>query len=58
MKNNIVVPQKLKIKLLHDVAIPLLGIYSAKTVMQKDTFIPVFTAALFTTGRGSNLNIH
>ena len=32
-----------------DPAIPLLGIYLEKTVIQKDTCMPVFTAALFTT---------
>ena len=31
----------------YDPAIPLLGIYPDKTLIQKDTCIPVFTAALF-----------
>ena len=35
-------------KLPYDPAIPLLGIYSEKTIIQKHTRIPVFIAALFT----------
>ena len=41
-------PPKLEIELLYDTAIPLLGIYPEKTVIQKDTCTPMFTAALFT----------
>ena len=41
-------PKKLKIELLYDPAIPLLGIYPNKTIIQKDTCTPVFIAALFT----------
>ena len=40
--------KKLKIELPYDPAIPLLGIYLEETIIQKDTFIPVFTAAVFT----------
>ena len=40
--------KKLKIELPHDPAIPLLGIYPEKPILQKDTCIPVFIAALFT----------
>ena len=40
--------KKLKTELTHDPAIPLLGIYSEKTTVQKDTCTPMFTAALFT----------
>ena len=43
--------KKLKIELPYDPAIPLLGIYPEKTVIQKDTCTPVFTAALFTMAR-------
>ena len=39
--------KKLKIELLHDQAILLLGIYPDKTVIQKDTRTPMFTAAIF-----------
>ena len=45
------IPQKVKHrKLLYDSAIPLLGIYTekTKTLIQKDTCTPMFTAALFT----------
>ena len=50
--------KKLKIKLPYDPAIPLLGVYPKKTIIQKDTCTPVFIAALFTIGHGSNLNVH
>ena len=39
------------IELPYDPAIPLLGIYPEKTIMQKDTCTPMFTAALFTIAR-------
>ena len=39
---------KLKIELSYDSAIPLLGIYPEKTIIQKDTFTLIFIAALFT----------
>ena len=41
-------PKKLNLKLPLDPTIPLLGIYLDKTIIQKDTCIPMFTAALFT----------
>ena len=40
--------KKLKIDLPYHLAIPLLGIYWKKTVIQKDTCTPMFIAALFT----------
>ena len=40
--------RKLKIELPYDPAIPLLGIYPYKTIIQKDTCTPMFMAALFT----------
>ena len=40
--------KKLKIDLPHDPAIPLLGIYPEKNIIQKDTYTPLFIAALFT----------
>ena len=43
--------KKLKIELPYDPAIPLLGIYPEKTIIQKDTCTPIFTAALFTIAR-------
>ena len=42
---------KLKIEPLYDWAIPLLGIYPEKTIIQKDTCTLTFTAALFTRAR-------
>ena len=41
-------PKKLKIELPYDPAIPLLGTYPEKTIIQKDTCTPMFIAALFT----------
>ena len=41
-------PKKLKIELPYDPAIPFLGIYPDKTIIQKDTHTPMFIAALFT----------
>ena len=38
--------RKLKIELPHDPAVPLLGIYQAKTTIQKSTRTPVFIAVL------------
>ena len=43
--------KKLGIKSPYDPAIPLLGIYPEETRVEKDTCIPFFTAALFTTAR-------
>ena len=42
--------KKLKIELQYDPAIPLLGIYpeKMKTLIRKDTYSPMFIAALFT----------
>ena len=42
-------PQKTKNRVTKkDSAIPLLGVYLKKTLIQKDTFTPTFIAALFT----------
>ena len=43
--------QKLKVELLYDPVIPVLGIYLDRTLIRKDTCTPVFTAALFTITR-------
>ena len=43
--------KKLRIKPTYDPAIPLLGIYPKETKTEKDTCIPLFTAALFTIAR-------
>ena len=47
MEKSMEVPQKADIELPYDPAIPLLGIYLNKTLIWKDTDIPMFTAALF-----------
>ena len=41
----------LKLELQYDPAIPLLGIYLEKTVIQKDACTPKFTETLFPTAR-------
>ena len=43
--------KKLKIELPYDPAIPLLGIYPEKTIIQKDLCTTMFIAALFTITR-------
>ena len=43
--------KKLKIELLYDPAIPLLGIYPEKTIIQKESCTTMFIAALFTIAR-------
>ena len=40
--------RKLNIELPYDSAISLLSIYTDKTIIQKDTYTHIFTAALFT----------
>ena len=43
--------KKLKVELPYDLEIPLLGIYPEKTVIQKESWTTMFTAALFTIAR-------
>ena len=43
--------KKLGIKPPYDPAVPLPGIYPEETKIEKDTWIPLFIAALFTIGR-------
>ena len=43
--------KQLRIKPPYDPAIPLLGIYPEETKIEKDTCIPLFTAALYTVAR-------
>ena len=40
--------KKLKIELPYDPTIPLLGLYQENTIIRKDTYVPMFIAALFT----------
>ena len=57
MENSMEVRRKIKIELPYDPAIPLLGIYWDKTIIQKareekkDTSTHMFTEAVFTTAR-------
>ena len=46
--------RKLYIELLHDLAIPLLGIYPDKSFLKKDTCTRMFIAALFTIAKAWN----
>ena len=46
--------KKLKIELPYDPAIPLLGIYPEKTIIQKESCTKMFIAALFTIARTWN----
>ena len=46
-----------KLELPYDSATPLLDIYSEKIIIQKDTWTPMFTAALFTIARTWKLPI-
>ena len=43
--------KNLKIELPYDPAIPLLGIYSEKTIIQKESYTTMFIASLFTIAR-------
>ena len=43
--------KKLEIELPYDLAIPLLGIYTEETRIERDRCTPVFITALFTTAR-------
>ena len=50
--------KKLEIDLPYDPAIPLLGIHTEETRIERDTCTPMFIAALFIiTGHGSNLDV-
>ena len=44
-------PKNLGIKPAYDPAIPLLGIHPEETKIERDTCIPLLTAALFTIAR-------
>ena len=43
--------KKLDIEVPYDVAIPLLGIHTEETRIERDTYTPMFIAALFTISR-------
>ena len=44
-------PKTLNIELPYDPAVPFLDLYSEKNMIQKDTYSPMFIAALFTTAK-------
>ena len=49
MEDSTEVPQNTENRtIIRDPAIPLLGIYQKKTIIQKDTYTSMLTAALFT----------
>ena len=51
--------KQLQIELPYDAAIPLLGIYPEKTIIQKESCTTMFTAALFTIARTRKyLSVH
>ena len=51
--------KKLELELPYDPVIPLLGIHSEETIIERDTCTPMFIAALFIiAGHGSNLDVH
>ena len=51
MEDNIEIPLKTGIQLPYDPIMPLLVIYPEKTIIEKDTCTPIFSAALFTIAR-------
>ena len=51
--------KKLEIELPYDASIPLLGIHTGETRIERDTCTPMFIAALFIIARnGNNLDLH
>ena len=61
VENSMKFPQKLKMELPFDPAIPLLGLYpkNPETPIQKNLCTPMFIAAQFTKpSAGSNLSAH
>ena len=53
VENSMEIPQKLKVELTYDPAIPLMGkhLKKTKTLIRKDTCTPMFTAMLFTVAK-------
>ena len=51
MENSVEIPKKLEIELPYDPAIPLLGIHTEETRIERDTCTSFFIAALFTITR-------
>ena len=51
IENNMGIFKKLKIELPYNPAIPLLGIHTEETRIERDTCTPMFITALFTVAR-------
>ena len=51
MENSVEIPKKLEIELPYKPAIPLLGIHTEETRIERDTCTPMFMAALFIIAR-------
>ena len=51
MENSVEIPLKLEIELPYDPAIPLLGMHTVETRIERDTCTPMFIAALFIIAR-------
>ena len=49
--HNKILSNRIQQYILYDPAIPLLGIYPEKTIIQKDIYTSMFIAALFTVTR-------
>ena len=51
MENSVEIPEKLEIELPYNPAIPLLGIKTKEARTERDSWTPMFIAALFTIAR-------
>ena len=51
MENSVEIPKKLEIELPYDPAIPLLGIHTEETRIERDMCTPMFITALFIIAR-------
>ena len=47
MQNSVEIPYKMEIELRYDPAIPLLGIHTKETRIERDTCTPMFIAAVY-----------
>ena len=58
MEDSMEIPLKTRIEPPYDPAIPFLGMYPEETKIEKDTCIPLFTAALLSLEHGSSLDVY
>ena len=59
VENSVEIPKKLEIELPYDPAIPLQGIHTEETRIERDMCSPMFIAAQFTIARiWSKLDVH